>query len=151
MRACGIPMKSQIMKSQIPAWLLAAPHRARVGSLLPTWACEMLNCSSHTLLQMGHTCGPTGAVGFCLARLVCWFCCCWGGFFLLFVLGFLGFFCLLFLLWHAREIYRNNIKRPESGGDGCAELTTGPRICQAGIYYSRGGDSYVKIKLKCQQ
>lgn len=61
-----------------------------------------------------------------------------------------GFFFLvfLFLLWHAREIYRNNIKRPESGGDGCAELTTGPRICQAGIYYSRGDDSYVKIKLK---
>lgn len=90
--------------------------------------------------------------------LVFWFFC------LRFFVGFFGNFVLflfwvfwrvifvfLFLLWHSREIYRNNIKRPESGGDGCAELTTGPRICQAGIYYSRGGDSYVKIKLKSQQ
>lgn len=67
-----------------------------------------------------------------------------------FLVWFSYFVVFLLLLWHTREIYRN-IKRPESGGDGCAELTTGPWICQAGIYYSRGGDSYVKIKLKSQQ
>lgn len=87
-------------------------------------------CRWATLVLLNKA--ASGAVGFCLAR-------------------FFFFFVFLFLLWHAREIYRNNIKRPESGEDGCAELTTGPRICQAGIYYSRGGDSYVKIKLKSQQ
>lgn len=47
----------EVKESQIlPVWLLAAPHRAGDGSLLPTRGCEMPNYSSHTPVQMGHTC-----------------------------------------------------------------------------------------------
>lgn len=47
---------------------------------------------------------------------------------------------------NAREICRNNIKRPESVGDVRAKATAAPRIHQVGVYHSRSNRARQQLR-----